>query len=63
MSIETEYLRIVKERFRSVKSLGDKTIEQLSEDDIHWALNEKSNSVAVIVTHLSGNWFQDLQTF
>jgi len=48
-------LRIVKERFKSVKSLGDQAIKQLSEDDIHWTLNEESNSVAVIVTHLSGN--------
>lgn len=55
MNIEAEYLRIVKERFKSIKSLGDKAIEQLSEDDIHWAFNVESNSVAVIVTHLSGN--------
>ena len=55
MNIETEYLRIIKERFNSVKSLGDKAIEQLSEDDIHWMPNNESNSIAVIVTHLSGN--------
>ncbi|ATP39924.1 hypothetical protein CSE16_07590 [Solibacillus sp. R5-41] len=55
MRIETEYLRVIKERFQSVKSLGDNAIEQLVEDDIHWALNEESNSVAVIVSHLSGN--------
>lgn len=55
MSIENEYLKIVKARFRSVKSLGDKTIEQLSEEELHWALNEESNSVATIVKHLSGN--------
>ena len=28
---------------------------QLSEADFHWALNESSNSIAVIVNHLSGN--------
>jgi len=55
MSIETEYLRIVIERFKNVKSLGDRTIEQLAEDDIHWKLNEDSNSIAVIAKHLSGN--------
>lgn len=55
MSMETEYVRIIKERFKSVKSLGDKAIAQLSEEDIHWAFNEESNSVAVIVQHLSGN--------
>ncbi|WP_096439096.1 DUF1572 domain-containing protein [Alteribacter populi] len=55
MSLGNEYLKVVQERFQSIKGLGDKTISQLSEDDIHWILNEESNSVAVIVKHLSGN--------
>lgn len=55
MNIGNEYLKVVQERFKSVRDLGDKTIGQLSEDDIHWTLNEGSNSVAVIVKHLSGN--------
>lgn len=48
-------MKAVLERFRSVKDLGDKTISQLSEDDIHWNLNEASNSVAVIAKHLGGD--------
>jgi len=55
MSLGNEYLKVVQERFTSVKSLGEKTISQLSEDDIHWRFNEASNSVAVIVKHVSGN--------
>ncbi|MEO4052619.1 DUF1572 domain-containing protein [Solibacillus sp. CAU 1738] len=55
MNVGNEYLNIVVERFKSVKSLGDKTISQLSEKDIHWAYNNESNSVAIIVKHLSGN--------
>ena len=55
MSIEKEYLRIIKERFISVKDLGDKTIEQLFEEDIHWKYNDESNSVNIIVKHVSGN--------
>ena len=55
MCVEAEYLRIVVARFNNVKSLGDKAIVQLSEEDIHWSLNEESNSVAVIVKHFSGN--------
>ena len=55
MNLGKEYLKVVLERFKSVKNLGDKTINQLSEDDIHWKLNDESNSVAVIVKHLSGN--------
>lgn len=55
MTVGNEYLKVVQERFRSVKELGDKTIQQLSEDDIHWALNLSSNNIAIIVKHLSGN--------
>lgn len=55
MEIGKEYLRIVIERFNSVKSLGDKTLNQLSEKEIHWNYNSESNSVAIIVKHLSGN--------
>ena len=55
MNIGNEYLKIVQERFESVKDLGDKTISQLAEKDIHWKLNEASNSIAIIAKHLSGN--------
>ncbi|WP_419871445.1 DUF1572 domain-containing protein [Candidatus Pristimantibacillus sp. PTI5] len=55
MNIGTEYLKIVIERFKSVKSLGDKTINQLSEEEIYWTYNDESNSVAIIIKHLSGN--------
>lgn len=53
--IGVEYLKVVKKRFHSVKSLGDNTFMQLSEKELHWALNKTSNSIAVIVHHLSGN--------
>ncbi|KEF38579.1 Protein of unknown function (DUF1572) [Schinkia azotoformans MEV2011] len=55
MNIGNEYLKFVIERFKSVKSLGDKTINQLSEEEIHWSYNTESNSIAVIVKHISGN--------
>lgn len=55
MQLGNEYLSVVKERFKEVKQLGEKTISQLSEQGIHWKLNEVSNSIAVIAKHLSGN--------
>jgi len=42
-------------RFEYYKSLGDKTFEQLSEEDFFWQYNEESNSIAVIVKHIAGN--------
>ncbi|MFN4365583.1 DUF1572 family protein [Chryseobacterium hispalense] len=42
-------------RFAYYKMLGDKSFEQLSEEQIFWQFNEESNSVAVIVKHIAGN--------
>ncbi|MFJ5789724.1 DUF1572 family protein [Lysinibacillus sp. NPDC097162] len=55
MSIGETYLNVVLERFKSVKADGDKTIAQLDIEQLHWAFNEESNSIAVIVKHVSGN--------
>lgn len=55
MNVGSEYLKVVQEKFADVKELGDKTIKQLSDNDINWTYNEASNSVATIVKHLSGN--------
>ncbi len=55
MNLGKEYLKVVQERFNNVKDLGDKTMRQLSNEEIHWSLNEASNSVAIIVKHVSGN--------
>ncbi len=54
-SIGAEFLDTVIRRFRAYKLLGDKTFEQLEEKDFHFRPNEASNSIAVIIQHLSGN--------
>jgi len=55
MTIELTYLSVIQKRFKSVKEQGDKTLAQLEEAQLHWAYNEDSNSIAVIVKHVSGN--------
>lgn len=55
MSIGTEYLRVVRDRFIELKGLGENTFDQLNEDDFHWTLNNDSNSIAIIIQHVSGN--------
>lgn len=55
MSIGTEYLRVVGERFAAIKEQGEKTFAQLSEEDYHWTLNDASNSIAILIQHVSGN--------
>ncbi|WP_415325809.1 DUF1572 family protein [Chryseobacterium sp. MMS23-Vi53] len=42
-------------RFEYYKNLGDKSFDQLSEEQIFWQFNEESNSIAIIVKHIAGN--------
>ncbi|MCG2461448.1 DUF1572 domain-containing protein [Flavobacteriaceae bacterium F89] len=53
--MELEYLNSIKKQFEYYKSVGEKTFDQLEEDDLFWQFNEESNSIAIIVNHLSGN--------
>lgn len=52
----TEYLRSSIKRFKEFKRLADKAFEQLQEDkDFHYQPDALSNSIAVIIQHMSGN--------
>jgi hypothetical protein len=55
MSIGKEFLDTVIRRLKYYKDLGDKTFAQLNDEQIHYTPNEASNSIAVIVQHMSGN--------
>ncbi len=55
MNINEQYLASVKKRFRDYKSLGEKAIAQLKEEDLFKSPNEDSNSIAIIIQHLWGN--------
>jgi hypothetical protein len=55
MTIAHTYLQVVQKRFNNVKEQGDKALAQLEEAQLHWAYNVESNSIAVIVKHVSGN--------
>jgi hypothetical protein len=51
----SNYLSSVKKLFRYYKSLGDKAIEQINEEQMHWQYNQESNSIAIIIKHIAGN--------
>ena len=55
ITFEKEYLTTIIEQFKHFKERAEKGIEQLSEMDLHWKSNEESNSIAIIIKHLSGN--------
>jgi hypothetical protein len=54
-SLGTEYLQTAIRRLRYYKFLGEKTFEQLTDADFHYAPNVGSNSIAIIIQHVSGN--------
>lgn len=51
----TAYLESVKKQFQFYRLLGEKTLQQLSDEELFWTFNEESNSVAAIIKHLHGN--------
>ena len=54
-SLGKEYLETTVRRLKYYKDLGDKTLAQLNDWDLHYQPNEESNSIAIIIQHMSGN--------
>jgi hypothetical protein len=54
-SLGKVYLDTAIKRLRYYKKLADQTFDQLSDNDFHFAPNEASNSIAVIIQHMAGN--------
>jgi len=49
------YVESAKKQFAYYKQLGERTIHQLSDEELFWQYNPASNSIAIIVKHLWGN--------
>lgn len=61
--MNTSYLTSVIKQFEYYKMLGEKAMEQLSEEKLFWQFNAESNSVAIIVNHLVGNMLSRFTNF
>lgn len=55
MEANSQFLESAKKQFLYYKTLGEKAIDQLEDDQLFISLNEDTNSIAQIVKHLSGN--------
>ncbi|MEZ0004895.1 hypothetical protein ABH942_000238 [Flavobacterium sp. 28YEA47A] len=55
MDTNSYYLESVKKQFLYYKTLGEKAMAQLNDEQLFISLNEDTNSIAVIVKHLHGN--------
>lgn len=50
-----DYLLSVKKQFNYYKSIAEKAMTQVTDEQLSWQYNSESNSIATIVKHLSGN--------
>jgi Protein of unknown function (DUF1572) len=53
--MSASFLAYAIKEFNRYKSLGDKAIAQIPDEGLFWQYNPESNSIAMIVQHLSGN--------
>src|SRR6266446_10556049 len=55
MDIAAELMSAIINAFDANKRLADRAIEQVPDDKLHVALDENTNSIAVIMKHVAGN--------
>lgn len=55
MSTDSPILSVAIDELQKTKKLADKSIEQLSDEQLHATIDPESNSVAVIMRHMAGN--------
>ena len=53
--MQSSYLSSIIKQFEYYKSLGDKTINQLSFEELQWQAHLDSNSISIIIKHMVGN--------
>lgn len=54
-SPEEDFLAVSLQMFRDQKDLGDKALAQITERELHWSPDAGSNSLAILIQHMSGN--------
>ena len=50
-----EYLKDVLNRFRRLKELAEKAVNQVSDEDFFAVLDFDENSIAILIKHMTGN--------
>jgi hypothetical protein len=63
MDASENFLAISRKMFQYYKGLADKSMAVLSEEEIHFLPNEESNSIAILVHHMSGNMLSRFTDF
>jgi len=55
MNIATEFLLAIINAFEANKRLADRAVEQVPDDKLFIALDENTNSIAIVIKHVAGN--------
>jgi hypothetical protein len=55
MNLGKHFLEDAIKTFKKGKALAEKAIAQIEEKDFHWQPDNESNSIAIIMKHMSGN--------
>jgi hypothetical protein len=55
MDLGPHYLEDVIVQFQKLKALGDQAIAQVSDDELFKAIDDESNSIAIVMRHVGGN--------
>src|SRR6202161_4600323 len=55
LKFTTSYIEDALAIFRQYKLLGERAINQVGDDQLFASLDDESNSIAIIVKHLTGN--------
>lgn len=63
MTASSNFLDISRKMFQYYKGLADKSMAALSEEEIHLLPNGESNSMAILVRHMSGNMLSRFTDF
>lgn len=63
MSLGEIYLTSAIKRMLTYKELAEKTFEQLEDKDLYFQPNAESNSIAMIIQHISGNMLSRFTNF
>lgn len=54
-SLAEHYIADALRRFRATKELGERAIAQVNDEELFQSIDPASNSIAVIIKHMSGN--------
>jgi Protein of unknown function (DUF1572) len=61
--IENNYIQSVLSIFTQYKTMAEKAIEQVPDEKLSWQYGPETNSIAIIIKHLSGNMLSRFTDF